>query len=235
MAYDFKLFISSNCLWLQIVYDFNSYLTSTSSCQPQVSDWQKRLETLELFMPDSRESLRLFVLLRIVHDNSRSRSLMCKRDRIVHGRLSRILYAVFVYNFELFMTTPGLLCAKETGISRIVHDQLSRLEVIRAVFVRHFELFMTPPGLYPPKNGVITLWPNTRVVKCKYYVSQKQNGFNNKIHGYSILLNFIFKFAARILWTKICVLSNLSYCRFTTWQHIKSGISPFVDGKSEIN
>jgi len=36
----------------------------------------------------------------------------------------------------------------------------------------------------PPKNGVIALWPNTRVVKCKYYVSQKQNGFNNKIHWY---------------------------------------------------
>jgi len=47
------------------------------------------------------------------------------------------------------------------------------------------------------------LWPNTRVVKRKYYVSQKQNGFNNKIHWYSILLTFIFKFAARILWTEI--------------------------------
>jgi len=50
----------------------------------------------------------------------------------------------------------------------------------------------------PPKNWVIALWPNTRVVKCKYYVSQKQNGFNNKIHWYSILLNFIFKFTARL-------------------------------------
>ena len=26
----------------------------------------------------------------------------------------------------------------------------------------------------PPKNGVIALWPNTRVVKCKYYVLQKK-------------------------------------------------------------
>ena len=32
--------------------------------------------------------------------------------------------------------------------------------------------------LDPPKNGVLALWPNTRVVKCKYDVSQKQNGFN---------------------------------------------------------
>ena len=53
-------------------------------------------------------------------------------------------------------------------------------------------------GPYPPKNGVIALWPNTRVVKCKYCVSQKQNGFNNKIHWYSILLTFIFKFAERL-------------------------------------
>ena len=27
-----------------------------------------------------------------------------------------------------------------------------------------------------PKNEVIALWPNTRVVKCKYYVSQKKMG-----------------------------------------------------------
>ena len=52
---------------------------------------------------------------------------------------------------------------------------------------------------HPPKNGVIALWPNTRVVKCKYYVSQKQNGFNNKIHWYSILLTFIHKFTAEAL------------------------------------
>ena len=31
----------------------------------------------------------------------------------------------------------------------------------------------------PPKNGKIALWPNTRVVKCKYRVSQKQIGLNN--------------------------------------------------------
>jgi len=51
----------------------------------------------------------------------------------------------------------------------------------------------TPRALNPPKNGVIALWPNTRVVKCKYYVSQKQNGFNDKIHWYSILLTLVFK------------------------------------------
>jgi len=50
---------------------------------------------------------------------------------------------------------------------------------------------------------VIVLWPNTGVVKFKYYVSQKQNGFLNKIHWCSILLTFKFKFTARLLWTKI--------------------------------
>ena len=54
----------------------------------------------------------------------------------------------------------------------------------------------------PPTNGVIALWPNTRVVKCQYYVSQKQNGYNDKIYWYSILLTFISKFTARLLWTK---------------------------------
>jgi len=33
-----------------------------------------------------------------------------------------------------------------------------------------------PVLAHPPKNGVIALWPNTSVVKCKYYVSQKQMG-----------------------------------------------------------
>jgi len=36
--------------------------------------------------------------------------------------------------------------------------------------------------LMPLKNGLIALWPNTRAVKCKYCVSQKQNGFDNKGH-----------------------------------------------------
>ena len=71
----------------------------------------------------------------------------------------------------------------------------------------------------PPKNGVIALWSNTRVVKCKYYVSQKQNGFNNKICSYSILLTFIFKFTARLLWTKIFVPGNLSKDGKTTRQY----------------
>ena len=73
-----------------------------------------------------------------------------------------------------------------------------------------------PPTKSLPKNGVIALWPNTRVVKCKYYVSQKQNGFNNKIHWNSILLTFIFKFEATLVWTNFSLLSNLSNCEFTT-------------------
>jgi len=51
-----------------------------------------------------------------------------------------------------------------------------------------------PP--HPPKNGVIALWPYTRVVKYKYYVSQKQNGFYNKNDWYSMLLTFKFEFTA---------------------------------------
>jgi len=46
-----------------------------------------------------------------------------------------------------------------------------------------------------PKYGEIALWPNTRVVKCKYCVSQKQN----KIQWYSILLTLICKFNSRAL------------------------------------
>ena len=42
-----------------------------------------------------------------------------------------------------------------------------------------------------PKNGLIALWPNTHVVKCKYFDSQKHNGFNNKYHCYNMLLTFV--------------------------------------------
>ena len=37
-----------------------------------------------------------------------------------------------------------------------------------------------------PKNGKIALWPNTRVAKCTYYVSQKQNEFNNEKQWYNM-------------------------------------------------
>jgi len=52
--------------------------------------------------------------------------------------------------------------------------------------------------VYPPKNGEIALKPNARVVKCKYHVSQKQDGFNNKNQWYNILLTFIFELTARL-------------------------------------
>ena len=73
--------------------------------------------------------------------------------------------------------------------------------------------------VYPPKNGLIALWPNTRVVQCKYSVSPKQNGFNNKVHWYNIFLTFIDKFTDWLSWTKISVLSNLSNWQKTTWQY----------------
>ena len=64
--------------------------------------------------------------------------------------------------------------------------------------------------IYPPKNGEIALWSSTRVVKCKYDVSQKQNDLNDKNQWYNILLTCIYQFIARLLWTKTFVLSNLS-------------------------
>ena len=57
-----------------------------------------------------------------------------------------------------------------------------------------FENNLFSSASVPPKNGVIALWKNKRVVKCKYYVSQKQNGPNNKSNFFSILLTLAFKF-----------------------------------------
>jgi len=41
----------------------------------------------------------------------------------------------------------------------------------RGVGAKHHK---NQPGADPPKNREIALWLNTRVVKCKYYVSQEQ-------------------------------------------------------------
>ena len=57
------------------------------------------------------------------------------------------------------------------------------------------------------------------LVPRAYHVSQKQNGFNNKIHTYSILVTFMFRFMARLAWTKIFVPSNLSKDAKTTRQY----------------
>jgi len=54
------------------------------------------------------------------------------------------------------------------------------------------------------------LWPNKRVIKCKYYVSQKQNGFNNKMNLLSILLTFVFEYTAKVPLSKIYKMRNLT-------------------------
>ena len=69
----------------------------------------------------------------------------------------------------------------------------------------------------PPENGVIALWPNTRVVKCEYCVPQQRNEakwFNVLLVKYKLvylnsLLTFIFKFTARSWLAKTFVPSNL--------------------------
>ena len=49
-------------------------------------------------------------------------------------------------------------------------------------------------GIYvlPPKTGELALWPNTRVVKCTYCVSQKRKEANDQGWWYNILLTFIY-------------------------------------------
>jgi len=52
--------------------------------------------------------------------------------------------------------------------------------ILVIVYVNPNEIYMNSRELYtnpgdPPKNGLIALWPNTRVVKCDYCVSQKRN------------------------------------------------------------
>jgi len=66
---------------------------------------------------------------------------------------SRFIQAVFVHDFELFVTTPCLLCAKETGSFELF---MADSRIIRAVFVHDFELFMITSGLLCTKETGIS-------------------------------------------------------------------------------
>jgi len=204
LANDFKWLVTTNCLWVKIVYDSKLFMTSiciwlrivhvnlrslTYKRDWKLSNWS--------WLTLANHSDCLCSWLRIVHDNSRS--LLCKRDqqiwncscqtlanhsdclcswlRIVHDNSRSLLCkrdqqiwncscqtlanysGCFVYDFEFFMTTPGLFCAKETGICRIVHARLSR--IIRAHFVYDFDWFMTTPSLLCTKETGISriTWP----------------------------------------------------------------------------
>jgi len=110
---------------------------------------------------------------------------------------------IFTPNTLICMSHYSRVCAPHTHLFHMCvtslicmfHMCVTHMCVIQ-IRVTHVSLICVP--LIPPNNGVVALWPNTRVVKCKYYVSQKQNGFNNKIHWYSILLTFVFEFTAKL-------------------------------------
>ena len=167
LANDFKWLVNTNCLWVKIVYDSKLFMTSiciwlrivhvnlrslTYKRDWKLSNWS--------WLTLANHSDCLCSWLRIVHDNSRS--LLCKRDQQIWNCSCQTLAnysGCFVYDFEFFMTTPGLFCAKETGICRIVHARLSR--IIRAHFVYDFDWFMTTPSLLCTKETGISriTWP----------------------------------------------------------------------------
>jgi len=167
LANDFKWLVTTNCLWVKIVYDSKLFMTSiciwlrivhvnlrslTYKRDWKLSNWS--------WLTLANHSDCLCSWLRIVHDNSRS--LLCKRDQQIWNCSCQTLAnysGCFVYDFEFFMTTPGLFCAKETGICRIVHARLSR--IIRAHFVYDFDWFMTTPSLLCTKETGISriTWP----------------------------------------------------------------------------
>ena len=62
---------------------------------------------------------------------------------------------------------------------------LSQLLLLLLLSLYYFK--STPkPRMYPPKNREIALWPNTRVVKYKFCVSQKRIEANHKSLWYNV-------------------------------------------------
>ena len=59
--------------------------------------------------------------------------------------------------------------------------------VLYTVIIKYIHIF-NDSSIRPRME--IVRWPNTRVVKCKYYVSQKRNEANDKDQRYNVLLTF---------------------------------------------
>ena len=70
------------------------------------------------------------------------------------------------------------MCMRESVCVCVCRRKMER-DAERCVRVHVQDMHMQPP-----KNGDIALWPNTRVVKCKYHVSQKRNESNIKVQRY---------------------------------------------------
>ena len=83
----------------------------------------------------------------------------------------------------------------------------------------------------PPKNGEITLCPNTCVAKCSYCVSQHRHVANDKIQMHNNLITSTFEFSARLYQIKIFVPGNLSKDRFTSCQYLNRQVC----GRSECD
>ena len=133
----------------------------------------------------------------------------CVACMYTHVNRRKHMHRMYVYTYTADHTWGHIFesCFKAQS------SKLKRLFLLkrgkRDVRALSFELSKMSPqvGLAVPASHVCIHtaqeWSHRTVAehacsKCKYYVSQKQNGFNNKIHWYSILLTFIFKFAARL-------------------------------------
>ena len=139
---------------------------------------------------------------------------MQMRRRSLERAQRRCCKCVYIYNRDGIHTMEMLYIWYVCGTLYVyTHTQtrMQTLERARRCYCMCVYIYNTDVFLYdrdvvyriyvwdlPPKNGVIALWLNTRVVKYKYYVSQKQNGFNNKIQWYSLLLTCIHEFMARL-------------------------------------
>jgi hypothetical protein len=80
-----------------------------------------------------------------------------------------------------FLISETMLAVVNTGESSA---EIARFSIV-APFANAW------PCLMPLKNGEIALWPNTRVVKCKFEVSQTRNVCNDEYQRYHILLTFV--------------------------------------------
>jgi len=100
---------------------------------------------------------------------------------------------------------------KLTSLERFYQKHAKRLVICLSLFALDFSVVPLPKNV--GMDSEIALWPNTRVVKYKYYVPQQRNESNDKVHWYSRLqigwhrnLRLFLKFSPRRTRIIICTV-----------------------------
>jgi len=139
--------------------------------QPQVSS-----EFYSLVVMKWIQKSRFFLWIQVLLTNTFFVQSLLSSSRMQAN--SKLILQLWMFNDSVF---SALLAMKRFVFFCVVQILLAILCFLQSI--------LSCSCIQPPKNGLIALWPNTRVVKFKYDVSHKRNESIDVIQWYNILLS----------------------------------------------